>query len=40
MGRDFFLLEMNSSLYLDDKELAALPQALPTLLAVALGTGG
>lgn len=40
MGRDFFLLEMNSSLYLDDKELAALPQALPILLPVALGTGG
>lgn len=31
---------MNSSLYLDDKELAALPQTLPTLQPVALGTGG
>lgn len=39
MGRDFFLLEMNSSLYCEDKELAALPQALSTL-PIVLGTGG
>lgn len=40
MGRDFILLETNSSLYFEDKELAALPQTLPTLQPVALGTGG
>lgn len=40
VGRDFFISEMNSSLSLDDQNwLAAVPQALPALLPVALGTG-